>query len=456
VEWLAEDHVALWNFDVGSSGLKAEHIDGLRRIVGLAHLNGPGYAGTFVIAGHASTSGGAGENQRLSTSRAEQVAAWLRSFGFPNIITDGQGELDLGSGGEATARARRVEVVRSDPVIEPVAIPVPPPVAPPAPQSPGPQPPASPVPNPRVGISFDSWFPDPPIATQYVIFQYGLQGVARIVGSLPESAGTASMTYRAGRQAASIDYQARITESLRLKLGVDTPGQTNPQWMARVGLQWADLFVLDNVRISAEAGVSMNDRLLPGYFALNFEMPLDVDPLGLRFQVVGALRVRFAPSPALVARFLPAAAAAAGPILVAAAVVAWGIATTTLLAESVEWAREAGVERVRTWARRDGLAIRVAQELVGTDAASGIRDRLNAYPRSGPDPSATAILEGYMLAAHEFAALRTAGRYDARVGELRARYAADDPSFEGIRQAIFAAAGGYGNEGPPVLELGQL
>jgi hypothetical protein len=68
----------------------------------------------------------------------------------------------------------------------------------------------------------------------------------------------------------------------------------------------------------------------------------------------------------------------------------------------------------------------------------------------------TAVLEGYTLAAQQFAALRASGAYDAHVAQLRARYASTDPSFEGIRQAVFAAIGGYANQGPSLLELGQL
>lgn len=447
VDWLADDHVSLWNFGVASAGIKPEHIEGLRRLVGSTHINGPGYTGTFIVAGHASTSGAAAENQKLATARAAAVAAWLRAAGFPHVFADGQGEdIHPAPDGQGLAQARRVEVLREDPA---ATIPVVPELSPPVPAAPSvaPSGPPSGVPNPRVGFAVDFWFP--PFTTTHFIAQYGIQGVARQVGTLPPAAGTVSTDYRFGRGAASIDYQKEIVGALRGKLGLETPGVNRPGWMASAGLQWADLLVLGDTRITPEAGISMNDAFLPGYFTLKFDkLLLDVESIGLRFQASVTLRTRFAPSPALVAR--------AGPLLVAAGVVAFAVAGTALISQSAEWAREAGLDRLRELARRDGMAIRVAAELMPDEATTRVRERLDAYPTGGADPSIVqALIETYTRTSQEFTQLRASGTHAERVAALRATHGSADPSFEGIRQSVFTKLGGYHDQGPP-LELRQL
>jgi outer membrane protein OmpA-like peptidoglycan-associated protein len=134
-ERTGEDAWALWNFDIGRSGLKQEHTRQLDAIS--TTITASAAAGTVRVSveGYASASGPPAFNLHLSIARAARVAAYLRQrLGHAAVIAaSGHGIRGPQTPGqlEDSAGSRRVEVritspVRpSPPVREPLPSPIP-------------------------------------------------------------------------------------------------------------------------------------------------------------------------------------------------------------------------------------------------------------------------------------------------------------------------------------------
>lgn len=472
--------LALWNFAVGRADLKPEHEAALRSFVGTRILYPAGTA--FVVAGFASSTGSETADDALAIRRAEAVARWLDGLGFRDpVVSPNPGTQPIpGDDGRAMARNRRVEVLAYDPY----------PVKPAPPQAPAfvidrttaatsPAPPAVIAPPPPPDDDLPDWLPArlatgftlpdvefARVSNQWVKARFRFEGAFRVQGGDRRNrAGLQAMMKEGNRGELAFSYA--VSDWLAARFSVEEPNlmsgrqsPRNPAVPEKKDLANGRAGLVATVRdaelgLAGELELSVQFRLdEPVYGSVGVTALLPVEILGtqLTLAVTGKVKVTAGPGPAtsrLALRALPAAGYVVGTIVLSVFfIVAYAV--------GIEEVRQAGIRHAQHISGRDAFAARVAFEVVGASARTEL-ESLMAEWRRFPEPEVIATVERcYNDAGKQVEELRGAGKLDAaRVG-WAAKYGQPDPSFHGVRMALFLALGGYDAEGPLEFALSGI
>lgn len=472
------------NFDVGRSALKKEYayqLDAIATLIGTAAVTGPV---RISVDGYASASGPVDFNRRLSVSRADKVAAYLRErLGQAVVITaSGHGVrgAQAPAGPENSASNRRVEIRFISPVrpSPPVREPLPAPaldqpagwqVVGPARQEQG-KGLADYLPGYSIEGKLSGALPSVPLGTDWLLigeFELGLK--LEFTTRIPIKAANA---LKDGK----LDYQIK----LQFAHSITVTGSLKE---GKVGVQFGDLPLNPEI----EAGIVSllkNPELLRQELAkdptklfkvvsIKFSLPLfepkvdlgqripELAGIGVKLKLQPKVVVSLAPSPALIARMatsLASRAAAAGPI---AAGVVGGVGYTIFALYLIDQAHKRGerwadvVNFRRAYARR--LAAEAADWRPGRGIASATgwqearAEMLKARyhggrPATEEERKYAAIAERTYTQEYEGwqsaeAAIRLlpVDQYDATMEALRKRFGTN---YGPLLDAIFAKIGG--------------
>jgi hypothetical protein len=427
--------LSLWNFPVAKSDLSPEHRAALKRFIAtelLAVGSTTPLKTELFLRGHASDTGDENANLALSRDRAEKVARFLRSEGFParQIAVEWAGSAepaDPGSSGLAAARNRRVDVLRFVPS-EPEQLPpvdrIEPPPAPPAPK-PTFKLPAPTISNANIEIVIPLDFPT------YRSPNFSIGGKIEVTfkGKATDNGGgiTGGIAFKPGGGGAA-KVEAEIADHVKAKFAVE-PNTNAPGIVFKGGAQFTD------VRLQPEIGLQNKDTFIYINLTLD-ERPFPEFEIG-GLRVSGNITIKgkleFAPGPALLLRF----GLVASPIIVAALIL--GATVYGIDAAAAEQLRFA-----RLMAAREGIASRVAYEIIGVGAESAFADRRLDWRKTD------AGLEAEFIAGvNEVNALMNSPEArKAWTDQWKKNYSADgNQDFTTLRERVFAAVGKYEPQG---------
>jgi outer membrane protein OmpA-like peptidoglycan-associated protein len=488
---------ALWNFDVGRSGLKREHARQLDAIVKRIAASAGAGAVEVSVEGYASASGPADFNQQLAIARADHVAAYLRQrLGHAVIIAASghgiRGPQALGKP-EDSAGNRRVEIHVTSPVRPSLRArePLPAPVLDqpagwqivgPAHEKQG-KSLADYLPGYSIEGKFSGALPVFPLGTDWLLvgeFELGLklEFTSRVPIKVANSLKEGKWDYQIKTQfAQGFTVSGSLSEG---KLGVRLDKvPLNPELEFGIG----DL--LRKPELLREK-IAKDPKKLFKVVSIKFTLPMfepEAD-LGKRIPALAGIGVKLklqpkaiislVPSPALLIRMAawlgPRAGAAAGPIAVG---VIGGVGYTILALYLIDQAHKRGerwadvVNFRRAYARRlaaeaaDWRPGRGITSTKGWDEAS--KEMLKARYHGGAPATAeegrkaalfertyTQEFEGWQSAE---AALRllSAEHYDATMETLRKRYGT---AYQSLLEGIFTGIGGASED--PIALPGNL
>jgi hypothetical protein len=129
--------------------------------------------------------------------------------------------------------------------------------------------------------------------------------------------------------------------------------------------------------------------------------------------------------------------------------------------EAIEWAKEEGVRRAQYITARVAFAAPIAAAIVGASAKPELVALVTELSRL-PLEEVKGVASSYLrLADVQLAQLEQNGTFDAHLKEWSTKYgmASDgttDLSFNGVRERIVIALGGFEPEGPLNFEVSQL
>jgi hypothetical protein len=446
----AQDIVlSLWNYPVAKSDLSTEHRHSLKEFLAAEFLQlqlGRTTTTLLFVTGHASDSGEERSNRAISRARAEKVARFLVSEGYPaaqiRVEAAGSSEpADTGNNGLAASRNRRVEVLRfapSEPAPKPpvdtIELPPPPPPPESKPTFKLPEPTMSGANIERV-ISLDF----PTYRSPNVLVSGNLQAILK--GKITDKGDgfTAGASFKSGGLSAKVE--AEIADHVKAKFGVDAK-DNEAGFVFKGGAEFSD------VRLKPEIGLQAKETYLYVTVTLvDRPMPdLEVEGLHITGSVTVKGTISFAPGPAMLARMAalaPEIAVGALPVVVAALILAATIA-------GIEQAKAEGLRFARLIALRDGIATRVAYEIVGNDAEVAFRERRLEW-RHTENALETEFVDGAnavnaLLRNHEKSG--DPGRRDDQTNQWTSKYAQDgNRDFTTLRKRVFDAVGAYEREG---------
>lgn len=437
-ESTAEDILlSLWNFPVAKVDLAPEHRGALKEFLAGEFLQlrlSQSTKTELFLRGHASDTGDERANVALSRERAERVRRHLVSEGFPGrqISVEWAGSTepaDPGSSGFAAARNRRVDVVRFAPAEPerrpPIDIVEPPRPAPP--DTPTFKPPAPQLSSASIEetLSFD--FPTRRTPN------YTVSGKIDVVLKLKAADGGGGIgggiaTTPDGKLAAKVE--AEIAEHIKGKFTVE-PNPNKPGVQLKLGTE------LSAVPLKPEIGFQTKETFI--YVTFTFaEMQLaEFEAGGVRFTgtMTGKGKFEFAPGPAVLLRM----GAVASPFIVAGLILG-------ITVYGIEAATEEQMRFARLLAARQGIASRVAFELVGIGAEAMFKQRQLEW-RAGQEG---ARLEAEFITGVNAInrLLQTPEERTAWTSEWRTKYAAGgNQDFETVRGRVFDDIGGQDPKG---------
>lgn len=364
------ERLTLWNYPVAGAALAPAHAQALDAFSAIELGLAPAACRTeFHVIGHASPSGAEAQNLALSQQRAEGVAAHLRRRGARQVTLTWMGAeapLDTSGSGLAQARNRRVEVGKFDPAPPSKEVPL---------RAGPPRSDAVPGRPAQAADGGEGLTVKRPFETRRL--RVRIRDLAldlRLIGEIELSAqtGEGARVLKGAVEGGKLapEAEALITDGVCGIVGVQS-GEGGQPATLKAGAQ------LERIAGKPEIGVQAGTQFAYVEFELS-EVPLLAFELrGARItaRFSGKLRLDIGPSEAAAARlakWLAPAAPAAGAVAgaVAAAVVING--GTALLAQN---ARAEGLRLMEQLAERDGVATRVAHEVLGTDATPLAREQ---------------------------------------------------------------------------------
>lgn len=436
----AGDCLTLWNYPVAGVALAPAHQRVLAEFVSIELSIDPGGTRTqFNVNGHASASGLESANRTLSEGRAEQAAAFLRRLGATAVNVGWAGSnqpVDPGATGLACARNRRVEVFKLSTAspVEPVPL--------------DPVDPAQGEPIPGLGDGgstdlfgrIDVEFETPAIPVKTALVNVDVKLVGRLTGTLRAGRGNAGAKLILKADKLSGQVEAQVTEAIKGTLGLE-PGSGGKPPKLKIGVQ------MDQIELKPEVGVQASAKMVYfGFTLVKQQLPdVVIGDLTLSLGFTGKLKVDVGPSEALAARLAPlagpaaAAAPAAGAVGGAVAVCAVINGGVSLLAQD---ARAGALRHMALLAWRDGVACRVAYEVLGRDVLAYIKsDELELMKFEGDTHAA--FRAGWKCVNDLLVSLGTDGRA-TRSQHWRDTYAkgAGLSDYPDVKRRIYDALGG--------------
>jgi outer membrane protein OmpA-like peptidoglycan-associated protein len=447
--------LVLWNFDVGRSILKSEHLTYLKNFLGALLLGAEASETRFTVIGHASTSGSYLVNQRLAQERALAVTHTLKGFGFRYISSQSRSAAeprDSTTTGLALARNRRVEIRKEIPSPTAGAVPAPEFFIPESEKvwKEVPRVSSNGVP---LGVAFES--PFPASLGTWTAGDFSVSG--EVEGKLKLTVRTpgAKDTIVAALKDKSVNaaFERPIREGVKAKLTLE-PAKGKPT-MFKAGFQ------AQNVILQPEIGL----QLKPEFIYINFTIP-EALPFGtvlvygneVSLEFTGKFKFNIGLSAkgsaklaARVGRFAAPAVEVIGPLVAPAAVavgvigVALTITGSTIYA--IEWSKEEGVRKCQILAARDAFGSRVALEIVGSSSIQDLKDRIQEWKRFQDERVRQAASEGYNKADQAIKSIKK-DQLAQRVNDWKTRYGrqrdgSEDLNFTNVRERIFYKLGGY-------------
>lgn len=436
----AGDALTLWNYPVAGVALAPAHQRALAEFVSLELSIDPGGTRTqFNVNGYASVSGLESANQTLSQARAEQAAAFLRRLGATAVNVGWAGSnhpVDPGPTGLACARNRRVEVFKFSTAapVEPVPL--------------DPVGPAQGDPIPRRGDDgstdlfgrIDVEFETPAIPFKTALVNVDVKLVGRLTGTLRAGRGNAGAKLILKADKLSGQVEAQVTEAIKGTLGLE-PGSGGKPPKLKIGVQ------MDAIELKPEVGVQAGAKMVYfGFTLVKHQLPdVVLGDLTLSLGFTGKLKVDVGPSEALLARLAPLAAPAAGAAPVAGAV-GGAVAVCAVINGGVallaQDARAGALRHMALLAWRDGVACRVAYELLGKDVLAYIKsDELDLMKFEGGTHAA--FRAGWQCVNDLLQSLGDEGRA-TRAQRWRDSYAkgAGLSDYPDVKRRVYLALGG--------------
>lgn len=442
--------LSLWNYPVAKTDLTPEHRAALKKFLQgdflKAYLAGETDTLLFVR-GHASDSGEAGANIALSRERAQKVARFLISEGFPasQVRAEWAGSSEpqeTGASGYAAARNRRVDVVR---VVPPVEEPLPPIGEDPPPPAPKPEPgfriPKAAQPS-SLTIDLPVDFKLPPIETAELVFAGKIGGTLKVKVDDRGGGWGGGLAIADGKLTAK--FEEKLLDGLKGKINFTPPS----------GKDGAVLKVGGETHVGTmDVNVGLQTRLPHFvYTEFSFEyirMP-DMEFGDVRVSMVfkPTLKIEIGPGPAMLERI---GVTAGGAGVIAAGTVIGTAVVIVGVAKVVDSAKQASLAHTRLIARRDGVAARVAFEIVGLAAEQGFRERRVEWMRT-----VDAMAPSFDAGVESVNALLRHGDREKLRAEWTAKYASDSQDFREIQGRVLKAVGyqDKGDEGEdPAMRL---
>ena len=437
--------VSLWNFPVARTDLAPEHRAALKQFLANEFMQLTLSRATttqLFVRGHASDSGEEPANIALSRERAEKAARFLVSEGFParQVRAEWAGSsepADPGSSGYAAARNRRVDIVRFAPS-EPAPLPptdIEPPPPPPK-QEPGFKIPTLPGPSSlTVDIPLD--IPLPPIKTAVLIIEGKMGGTLKVKVDDKGGGWGGGAAIKDGKLVAK--FEAKIKEDLKAKVSFEPPSR-DKSMVLKVGGE----FKIGH--LDSQIGVQSKLNFL--YFEFSFEaftLPeIELGDVHVSMTLKPTLKIEVGPGPAMIARLAPLGAAAGEILASAAGPLAVAILVNGGTIYAIEYAKEESVRFTQLLARREGVAARVAYEIVGVAAEADFAERRSQW-RNTSDRMGPAFDEGVGAVN---ALIKDPATRDKKRSEWAQKFAADGAqNFTEIRTRVFEAIGKYENNG---------
>jgi hypothetical protein len=439
---LQDLRLTLWNYPVAKTDLAPEPGGGGRKFLTGDFLELQLSRRTetqLLVYGHASDSGEASANDQYSHDRAQKVARFLISEGFPasQIRVEGHGSSepeDSGASGYAAARNRRVEVRRFVPSKpekpQPSILPEPPE------QERDFRIPKSAQPS-SVTIDIPLDIPLPPIKTPGIIIGGKIGGVLKLKVDDKGGGWGGGAAISNGKLTAK--FESKITDDLKAKINFE-PKSGGKEAVLKVG---------GEVKIGQlDTTVGMQTKL-PNFVYCEFSFEafrlpdIELGDVHVTMTLKPTLKIDAGPGPALLAR-VGVSAGTAGAI--AAGTVLFSALIIVACAKTVEYAKDEGVRTARLLARREGVAARIAWEVAAAaNAGAGdveFRDRRAEWARSldgmGPAFDAGAELVNALLRK---------GPRDQMVADWTAKYGSTSKQFGDVQKAVLDAIKPY-EDGP--------
>lgn len=362
------DALVLWNFPVGGSALAAEHAQAIERFtandLGLSPAASPTQ---FHVVGHASASGAERGNLALSEQRAEAVAAWFERRGVPRARVSAswlgsEQPVDTTGTGVGQARNRRVEInrFRAQPASKVVPL-----RADPARGKPIAAARSGPGGADGVAGTLKGTIDTPPFPIRLRALAVDVRLIGEVELSVLSGRGDTALVGAAQGGRLSPEFETLIVDGLKGKAVVSAGEDGRPPGL-QLGAQ------LENIAGKPELGVQAGTKPVYVEFELKESTPLDeLSIRGVRVaaRFSGKVRFEFGPSETTAARLLATPAGAVAGVIATAALINGG---TALLAQA---AREEGLQAMVFLAERDGVATRVAYEVLGTDALVHVKNQ---------------------------------------------------------------------------------
>ena len=420
--------LSLWNYPIAKADLAMEHRGALKEFLAGEFLQLRLSRSTrteLFLRGHASDTGDESANVALSRERAERVRRHLVSEGFParQIAVEWAGSTepaDPGSSGFAAARNRRVDVVRfapADPERRPPIDIVEPPK--PAPQGE----PTFKAPAPELSAaSIERTFSIDILPTRRTP-NYTVSGKIDVVLKLKAADGSGGIgggiaTSSGGKLAAKVE--AEIADHIKGKFTVE-PNPNKPGVQLKLGTE------LSAVPLKPEIGFQTKETFIYVTFTFAEVQLAEFEAGGVRFTgtMTGKGKIEFAPGPAVLLRV----GVVASPVIVAGMILG-------ITVYGIEAATEEQMRFARLLAGRQGIASRVAFELIGIGAEGMFKQRQLEWRAGQEGASLEAAFTEGVNAINRL--LKTPDERAAWTTEWRKKYAADgNQDFETVRGRVF-------------------
>jgi hypothetical protein len=430
--------LSLWNYPVARTDLTAEHRAALKKFLAGDYLK-IGLTRTMdtllFVTGHASDSGDGPANVALSRDRAQKVARFLISEGFPSaqirVEWSGSSEpIDTGSSGYAAARNRRVELER---FVPPVVEQLPPtdldPVPRPEPQFKIPQ--GSGPSSLTIDIPIE--FELPPIRTAEVLIGGKIGGVLKLKIDDKGGGWGGGLAIKDGKLTAK--FEQKLTDDLKGKISFESPGNGKGAAL-KVGGEYKLFGTLDT-------HVGLQSKLPNFVYAeFSFEearMPdVELGDVHVSMTFKPTLKIDVGPGPAMLARL---GVTAGGAATVAAGALLGSALLVVGTAKAVDYAKQESLNLTRLLARRSGVAARVSYEILGLPAETPFAEIRMDWRRTldGMGPPFDAGV------ASVNAMLKDPSVREQKRTEWARRYANGSQNFTEIQTRVFEAIGGYEN-----------
>ena len=423
--------LSLWNYPVAKSDLMPKHRAALDRFLGAALIGGRAHPSKteIYLTGHASDTGDTTVNETLSRQRAEKVAGYLLSRGAiqQQMRIDWVGAndpVDPGKSGLAAARNRSVDVLKFTPS-EPEPRP-PVDVIEPAPPPPG-RAPTFKLPPPQmstVTIEDTVTVDFPRLATPWYIISGKIDIILKLK-TTDDGDGFAAGIKTSSTGKFGIKADGEIAKHVKSKFSVDVDPEKRSA-NVKLGAELSDQPFKPEIGIQAKADFFYLTLLLAEMEIAEFEAG------GLHFSGTMSMKgtVNFAPG--------PAALLVASPIIVALLIL--GLTVYGIDAAGAEQTRYA-----RLIAAREGIAARIAWELVGMSAEATYKARQLEWHRAEGGTEAE-----FVAGANEINLLlsKSPEARNAWNTEWKKKYAADNAAdFPTLFGRVFDNVGGHESEG---------